>query len=86
MYGRSRRRCWLERDTSLSLVVQTFLGAAHLAKESDNSLSQLREKVTSPGGTTAEGLAIINKMGLEDMTIKAVEAACQRSIELGKNQ
>jgi len=75
----------LERDTTISLVVQTFLGAAHLAKKSDDSLSQLREKVTSPGGTTAEGLAIFDKMGLEDITRKAVEAACKSSVELGKN-
>ncbi len=74
----------LERDTSLRLVVQTFLGAAHLAKESEHSLARLREMVTSPGGTTAEGLATFDKMGLEDMTIKAVEAACRRSVELGK--
>ncbi len=75
----------LENDISLRLVIQTFLGAAYLAKESSYSLAQLREMVTSPGGTTAEGLAAFNKMGLEDMTRKAVEAACKRSIELGKN-
>ena len=75
----------LERDISIRLVVQTFLGAAQLAKESEHSLARLREMVTSPGGTTAEGLATFNRMGLEDMTIKAVEAACKRSVELGKN-
>ncbi|MCP4576468.1 MAG: pyrroline-5-carboxylate reductase [Deltaproteobacteria bacterium] len=75
----------LEQDISIRLVVQTFLGAAHLAKESEHSLAQLREMVTSPGGTTAEGLATFDRMGLEDMTIKAVEAACKRSVELGKD-
>ncbi len=75
----------LGRDTSLRLVVQTFLGAAHLAKESEHSLARLREMVTSPGGTTAEGLAVLNTMGLDEMTRKAVEAAYKRSIELGKN-
>ena len=74
----------LKRDASLRLVVQTFLGTAHLAKESELSLNALREKVTSPGGTTAEGLAIFNRMGIEDMTLKSVEAACNRSRELGK--
>jgi len=74
----------LEEETSLRLVVQTFLGAAYLAKESEDSLSVLREKVTSPEGTTAEGLATFDRMGLEDMTVKAVEAACKRSVELGK--
>ena len=74
----------LERETSLRLVIQTFLGSAHLAKESEDSLSTLREKVTSPGGTTAEGLATFEKMGIEEMTKKAVEAARDRSVELGK--
>ena len=74
----------LEEETSMGLVVQTFLGAAHLAKESEDSLSMLREKVTSPGGTTAEGLATFDRLGLKEMTVKAVEAACRRSVELGK--
>ena len=75
----------LERDVSTRLVVQTFLGAAHLAKESEHSLDRLREMVTSPGGTTAAGLATFARMGLEEMTLKAVEAACRRSVELGKD-
>jgi len=75
----------LERDTSLKLVIQTFLGAAYLAKESEHSLSRLREMVTSPGGTTAAGLSVFNSMGLEEMTKNAVEAACKRSVELGKD-
>ena len=75
----------LKSDTSLRLVIQTFLGAAHLAKESEHPLSRLREMVTSPGGTTAAGLAVFDKMGLEDMIRKAVGSACERSVELGKN-
>ena len=75
----------LERETSLRLVVQTFIGAAHLAKESEDSLSELRRKVTSPGGTTEAGLAAFDEKGLKEMTMKAIEAACQRSLELGKN-
>ena len=75
----------LEKDISLKLVILTFLGAACLAKESEHSLSRLREMVTSPGGTTAAGLSVFDNMGLEEMTKKAVEAACKRSVELGKN-
>ncbi len=74
----------LERETALSLVIQTFLGAAHLAKASEHSLSHLREMVTSPGGTTEAGLGTMNKMGLAETISKAVEAACNRSLELGK--
>jgi pyrroline-5-carboxylate reductase len=75
----------LERETSLSLVTQTFLGAAHLAKSSEHPLSHLREMVTSPGGTTEAGLGVLNEMGLAETISKAVEAACSRSVELGKS-
>jgi len=74
----------LEKEISLKLVVQTFLGAAHLAKSSEHPLSRLREMVTSPGGTTEAGLGVFDKMGLEETVRKAVEAACNRSVELGK--
>lgn len=74
-----------DEETSIRLVVQTVLGAAHLARESEKSLSQLREMVTSPGGTTAAGLAVFERKGLEGVIQEAVEAACKRSVELGKN-
>ena len=74
----------LEKEISLKLVMQTFLGAAHLAKSSEHSLSRLREMVTSPGGTTEAGLGMFDKMGLEETIRKAVEAACNRSVELGE--
>lgn len=75
----------LKREISLQLVTQTFLGAAHLARESEVALSRLREMVTSPGGTTAAALASFDKMGLEETIKKGVEAAHRRSLELGKN-
>ena len=74
----------LDEVTSKLLVVQTFLGASYLAKESELSLSRLREMVTSPGGTTAAGLASFDEMGLEEIIKKAVKAAHARSVELGK--
>lgn len=74
-----------DEETSIRLVVQTVLGAAHLARESEKSLSQLREMVTSPGGTTAAGLAVFERKGLEGLIQEAVEAACKRSGELGEN-
>lgn len=76
----------LEEETCRRLVVQTFLGAAHLAKSSGGSLSRLREMVTSPGGTTAAGLAVFNEMGLEEMVRKAIRAARDRGVELGKGR
>jgi pyrroline-5-carboxylate reductase len=75
----------LDKEISLRLVVQTVLGAAKLASESDRSLSQLREMVTSPGGTTAAALAVFEKRGLRGLIQEALEAASRRSVELGKN-
>ena len=74
----------LTKETALDLVVQTFLGAAQLAKISDESLSVLRERVTSPGGTTAAGLKVFEDAGLESIIVEAIKAANERSIELGK--
>jgi pyrroline-5-carboxylate reductase len=73
-----------DRDTALLLATQTFLGASHLADESGLPLSQLREMVTSPGGTTAAGLAVFEKRGISEIIEAALEAAHDRSIELGK--
>jgi pyrroline-5-carboxylate reductase len=71
--------------TALRLVTQTFLGAAHLAIESAKGLSELREMVTSPGGTTAAGLAVMDQRGVASILEEAVEVACKRSIELGRD-
>jgi len=74
----------LDREIAKRLVVQTFVGAARLAQESKDPLSRLREMVTSPGGTTEAGLAAFNGMGLEETICKAIRAAYERSLELGR--
>ena len=55
-----------------------------MAKESEEPLSRLREMVTSPGGTTEAGLGALNDMGIENIFCKAVHAAYERSLELGR--
>ena len=77
-------RVGLPEETAYRLVVQSFLGAAYLAKTSDDSLEELRRKVTSPGGTTAAGLAVFDEKGLEDIIRGAVRAAWTRSRDLAK--
>lgn len=77
-------RVGLPEETAYRLVVQSFLGAAYLAKTSDDSLEELRRKVTSPGGTTAAGLAVFDEKGLEDIITGAVRAAWTRSRDLAK--
>jgi pyrroline-5-carboxylate reductase len=71
--------------TARALVTQTALGAGRVAAASDESLKDLRARVTSPGGTTAAALEQLEASGIRDMFRAALEAAKNRSIELGKD-
>ncbi len=64
------------------LVVQTALGAARLALESNDPPAELRRKVTSKGGTTEAALKVLNEGGLPELFGKALQAANNRSQEL----
>ncbi len=75
-------RMGLSRDTSNKLAVQTVIGSGKMAKESELSFATLREAVTSPAGTTAEALAILEAKGVRSAIIEAVKAAALRSKEL----
>jgi len=72
----------LSREIAYRLIVQTFLGAAQLARESKESLAELRDAVTSPGGTTSRGLAVMKERDLVNIITEVVEAAWRRSKEL----
>lgn len=66
------------------LAKQTVVGAAQLADRSDLSPEELRKNVTSPGGTTAAALDVFMAPGgMEDLFVKAIAAAANRSRELG---
>jgi pyrroline-5-carboxylate reductase len=73
----------LSRQDSLFLAAQTLLGAAKLLMETKEHPGQLKDKVTSPGGTAIAGLATLESGGLRTTLINAVEAATKRSRELG---
>lgn len=66
------------------LTLQTALGAAKMALESEESLHQLREQVTSPGGTTERGVAVLEEKGIRDILLQTLEAAKHRSEELAE--
>jgi pyrroline-5-carboxylate reductase len=66
------------------LVVQTVLGAARYVQESDLHLAQLRNQVTSPGGTSAEAVYQLEKGGLRTILSKAIWAAYKKSRLLGE--
>jgi pyrroline-5-carboxylate reductase len=73
----------LPREAAERLATQTLYGAAKLASEDDRSPAQLREQVSSPGGTTLAGLAVLDEGGLREILARAVAAATRRSVELG---
>jgi pyrroline-5-carboxylate reductase len=74
----------LSRQEALFLSAQTVLGAAKMLMETKEHPGQLRDRVTSPGGTAIAGLATLEKGGLRTTLINAVEVATHRSRELGE--
>jgi pyrroline-5-carboxylate reductase len=72
----------LARDVSLALAVQTVLGAARMVSETGEHPALLKEKVTSPGGTTIAGLHILENGRFHGLVMDAVDSACLRSKEL----
>jgi pyrroline-5-carboxylate reductase len=75
----------LTRDTAAALVRQTMLGAATLLGDGSEGPEALRAAVTSPGGTTAAGLRVLEACGVRAAFLEAVEAATERSELLGRD-
>lgn len=75
----------LSRENASELAVQTIIGTAELLK-TGMSPQKLREMVTSPGGTTAAGLNILEKKGLKKIVSETIEAARTRAEELGRKE
>src|SRR6202521_1112439 len=78
------KKMGLENDVALALATQTVLGAAQLATESKLSPEELRAMVVTPGGTTAAGLAAMEKLKTSEGLIAAVEAATKRAREMAQ--
>ena len=74
----------LSRPEARELSAQTVLGAAKMLLETNSHPGQLKDMVTSPGGTAIAGLHTLEKGGLRTTLINAVEAATLRSKELGE--
>ncbi|WP_448615444.1 pyrroline-5-carboxylate reductase [Modestobacter sp. URMC 112] len=73
----------LPRTLAADLIVQTALGAAVMLRDSGEHPVQLREAVTSPGGTTIAAIRELERHGVRAALIAAIEAAHDRSVELG---
>lgn len=74
----------LPREIAMTLAVQTVLGAARLVQESGEEPAVLRDRVTSPGGTTLAALKSLEADGFDQAIVAAVSAATARSKELAK--
>jgi pyrroline-5-carboxylate reductase len=75
-------RLGLPRDTARLLTLQTAFGAAKMALESSEELSTLRQRVTSPGGTTERAVTVLQEHHLAEVFDEALRTAHQRSVEL----
>jgi pyrroline-5-carboxylate reductase len=76
----------LDRKTAMTLAMQTVLGAARLLIETGIHPGQLKDMVSSPGGTTIAGIHTLEAGGLRRTLIDAVERATHRSRELGQGR
>lgn len=75
----------LTRPEATALVNQTFVGAAAMLDESGDSATLLRERVTSPGGTTAAALRTLDDRGVRAAFLAAVEACVERGAQLASD-
>ena len=74
----------LSREISTKLVVQTMLGTAHLLRDENMHPVELREMVTSPGGTTIRAIRELENAGVRAAFMNAINAAMERSKELAR--
>jgi len=75
----------LSAETAHLLTLQTALGAARMALESDEAVGTLRERVTSPGGTTEQGLRVMAEQDIDGLMAQVLRAASDRSRELARS-
>jgi pyrroline-5-carboxylate reductase len=74
----------LSRDVATELIVQTMLGTSKMLRDTGNHPVEIREMVTSPGGTTIAAIRALEQAGVRAAFLNAIDAARQRSAELAK--
>ncbi|MDY6821435.1 MAG: pyrroline-5-carboxylate reductase [Deferribacterota bacterium] len=74
----------LSREIATKLAIQTMLGSAKLLKETNMHPARLKDMVTSPGGTTIDGICALEKGGIRINLIEAVLTATNKSKKLGE--
>jgi pyrroline-5-carboxylate reductase len=76
----------LSREISTELVIQTMLGSAKLLRDTNMHPVELREMVTSPGGTTIRAIRVLEQSGVRAAFLNAIQAAMERSTELASGE
>lgn len=74
----------MDADDALDLTAQTVVGAAQMVRSGCGSPEELRDAVTSKGGTTAEGLRVLDEGDFRGLMQRVLQAAHDRSVELGR--
>lgn len=77
-------RCGMPRAQAYTYAAQTVKGSAALVLETGKHPGELKDSVTSPAGTTIEGVAALESNGMRNAVIEAVTAAFNKSVSLGK--
>ena len=76
--------CGLPRDAALRFAAKTVKGAAEMVLETGKHPGALKDAVTSPGGTTIEGVRVLEEQGFRGAAMDAVIAAYEKTLSLGK--
>jgi len=76
----------LPRSLALALAIETLSGTAALLEQTGDHPAQIKDRVSSPGGTTIAGLAVLEQRGVRGALIDAVVTAAARARELGQNK
>ena len=76
--------CGLPRDKALAYAAQALMGSARLALESGKHPGALKDAVCSPGGTTIQGVRVLEERGFRAAAMDAVIAAYEKTVQLGK--
>jgi pyrroline-5-carboxylate reductase len=74
----------LSRDVASELIIQTMVGSAKMLRDTGRHPVELREMVTSPGGTTISAIRHLEQAGVRAAFLNAIDAACKRSEELAQ--
>ncbi len=73
----------LQKDIAKQLIIQTLVGAAEMLKSSNEKPAVLRQRITSPGGTTQAGLDTLERYKYQEALMACIKQAAARSVELG---